>query len=236
MLSIIFDIDDTLYHRQDPFTLAFDKLFPDLSVIDRSQLFKQFLKHGNALFEDSMTGRIPMDEMYIKRFQMALADFRISVTEQEALEFQSAYLWEQEHIKLHPAYIEMLDCCREHSVFLGIITNGPSKHQRLKYHALGLTGWIPEEAVIASGDVGISKPNAEIFRIAEKKWNLELSQAFYVGDSYEHDILSSKSVGWHTIWLDRSRQSLAEICSAADYITFSPEELCSCIEKIIQKQ
>lgn len=234
MLSIIFDIDDTLYHRQDPFCLAFDKVFPNRWDLDRTRLYKQFLKYGNALFEDSMAGRIPMEEMYMRRFQLALADFHASVTDQEALEFQSAYLWEQEHIKLNPAYRQMLENCRKSSIFLAIITNGPSKHQRLKYYALGLTEWIPEEAVIASGDVGINKPDVGIFHAAEQKWNLDLSRTYYVGDSYEHDILSSKSVGWHTIWLDREQQSLTEEHNAADYIAFTPEELSACITEIVQ--
>ena len=234
MLSIIFDIDDTLYHRQDPFCLAFQKQFPDFRNMDGSQLFRQFLKYGNALFEDSMAGRIPMDEMYIKRIQMALADFHVSITDREALDFQNAYLWEQEHIRLHPAYRQMLNDCREHSVFLAIITNGPSAHQRLKYTALGLDEWIPEDSVIASGDIGINKPDTGIFLAAEKKWNLNPSRTLYVGDSYEHDILSAKSVGWNTLWLDRNRSSLKKNCSAADYVAFTEEELAECIRRILQ--
>lgn len=234
MQAIIFDVDDTLYHRQDPFSLAFDRLFPDFPAPDYCRLFKNFLKYGNALFEDAMAGRIPMEEMYKKRIQQTLAEEQTVITDSEALQFQAAYLWEQEHIRLHPAYEKMLDCCLAHSVFLAIITNGPSRHQRVKYHALGLSRWIPEDAVLASGDIGINKPDLRIFHTAQKRWNLDLSQTLYVGDSYEHDILSAKAAGWHTLWLDRNRHSLTGKHDAADYIAFTEEELSACIRELIK--
>lgn len=233
MLSIIFDIDDTLYHRQDPFSLAFDKLFSGHEDLDHALLYKTFLRHGNALFEDSMSGRISVEAMRIKRIQLALAEFQITITDQEALNFQDAYLWEQEHLKLHPAYKEMFEYCYQKNVTLGIITNGPSSHQRVKYYAMELNKWVPEDWIIASGDVGINKPAVGIFNIAREKWNLDLSETYYVGDSYEHDILSSKSVGWKTIWLDRNYHSQANDCDAADYIAHTPEELSESIKHLV---
>lgn len=233
-MNIIFDIDDTLYHRQDPFTLTFDRLYPGHEDLDHRQLYKTFLKHGNELFEDSMSGRITVEEMRIRRIQLALAEFQIFISDQEALDFQNCYLWEQEHLQLHPAYKEMFDYCRENNITLGIITNGPSNHQRVKYYAMGLNKWISEEWVIASGDVGINKPAVGIFHVAKEKWNLDLSETFYVGDSYEHDIFSSKSVGWNTIWLDRNYQSLTDTYGAADYIAHTAEELSACIQNLIQ--
>lgn len=233
MLSIIFDIDDTLYHRQDPFTLAFDKLFPGHEDLDHAQLYKTFLHHGNSLFEDSMSGKISVEAMRIKRIQLALAEFQIFINDREALDFQEAYLWEQAHLKLHPAYQDMFEYCYQHKVTLGIITNGPSSHQRVKYYAMGIDRWVPEDWVMASGDVGINKPAVGIFNIAKEKWNLNLEETYYVGDSYEHDISSSKSVGWKTIWLDRNYQSASETFEAADLIAHTPEELSECIKHLV---
>lgn len=233
-MNIIFDIDDTLYHRQDPFILAIDKLFPGRIDAAPDILYKTFLKHGNALFEDSMSGRISVEEMRIRRIQLALEEFQVTITDQQALDFQNAYLWEQEHLKLHPAYKEMFDCCCRNGISLGVITNGPSSHQRVKFYAMGLDQWIPQEWVIASGDVGINKPAVGIFNIAAEKWNLDLAQTYYVGDSYEHDILSSKSVGWKTIWLDRNRHSLDGKHSAADFAAHTETELSDLIRNLAE--
>lgn len=237
MLSIIFDIDDTLYHRQDPFSLAFDKQFPGHESLDHHLLYQTFLKHGNALFEDSMTGRITVEEMRILRIQQALEEFQISISRQEAKEFQTAYLWEQEHLQLAPCYQTMFQKCTEKKVYLGIITNGPSSHQRVKIYAMGLNQWIPEDQMLASGDVGVNKPDPEIFRIAAQKWNLNLEEVIYVGDSYEHDVLASKYAGWKTaVWLDRTFQCLNIPDPAADYIVHSAEELADTIQRIITSE
>lgn len=233
-MNLIFDIDDTLYRRQSPFVLAINKQFPGRINADPAVLYQTFLDHGNALFEDSMSGRISVEEMRILRIQLALKEFQLTITDQEALEFQNAYLWEQEHLKLHPAYQELFSFCAQKNIFLGIITNGPSSHQRVKYHAMGLEEWIPPAHVIASGDVGINKPAAGIFDIAKETWNLDLSRTYYVGDSYEHDILSSKSVGWHTIWLDRTFRFCKEGYGAADYTAHTEEELSALIQTLIE--
>lgn len=235
-MNIIFDIDDTLYHRQEPFVLAIKRLFSERITVDWSVLYQTFLDHGNALFEDSMSGRISVEEMRIRRIQLALKDFQFTITDQEALEFQNAYLWEQEHLKLHPAYQELFSFCSQRDIFLGIITNGPSSHQRVKYHAMGLEAWIPPAHVIASGDVGINKPATGIFEIAKETWNLDLTQTYYVGDSYEHDILSSKSVGWHTIWLDRTHRSSCGGYEAADFTAHTEEELSALIQTLTDKK
>lgn len=233
MLSIIFDIDDTLYHRQDPFSLAFDKLFPGHPDLDHSLLYQTFLRHGNALFEDSMSGKISVETMRIKRIQLALAEFQIFIADHQALDFQKAYLWEQEHLKLHPSYQDMFEYCYQHNITLGIITNGPSSHQRVKYYAMELDRWVPENRIIASGDIGINKPAVGIFNIAKEKWQLNPEETYYVGDSYEHDIFSSKSVGWKTIWLDRNYQSDKKTFEAADLIAHTPEELSECIKHLV---
>lgn len=53
---------------------------------------------------------------------------------------------------------------------LGIITNGPSEHQRDKVRALGVERWIPMERIWISGDLGVGKPHKEIFEAAGKSW------------------------------------------------------------------
>lgn len=210
MPSIIFDIDDTMYDRLSPFGLAYEKIFGSRwKHQDLRPLFHSFIRHGNEVFEDAMNRRITMEQMYIFRISQAMKDFGAQITPTEALQFQEAYLWQQNHLLLHPALKELLDDCRQRGRFLAIITNGPSAHQRIKIYALGLEQWIPEKYIMASGDVGINKPDPGIFRVAQEKWNLNLKDTWYVGDSYEHDIISARSAGWHTIWLDRKYESVA---------------------------
>jgi putative hydrolase of the HAD superfamily len=57
------------------------------------------------------------------------------------------------------------------------------------------------EVILDSTQVGISKPNPEIFRMALEKFELPSEQVIFVGDSYERDMIPARSLGMKTIWL-----------------------------------
>ena len=193
MISLIFDIDDTLYERHTPFLQTCRKIFGKDFSLDSRLLFKQFIKYGNEAFEDSMNGTISMEDMWIFRIQCALKEFQVEISAQTALEFQRAYDWYQHHIELSRKFIEIFDWCKVRGIVLGLITNGTSEHQRMKYRALHLERWFPEENLLVTGDIGINKPDPGVFREMEKRMRLDLNSAWYIGDSYEHDVAAAKS-------------------------------------------
>ncbi|MDD2958717.1 MAG: HAD family hydrolase [Lachnospiraceae bacterium] len=223
MNAIIFDMDDTLYNRLTPFSKAYTKMFGQRFSIECRPLRAAFTRYGDEVFEDSMNHRISMEDMYVYRIQKALADFGEHISREEALAFQTSYGWFQNHIELSSPLTGLMEYCSHAGVFLGIITNGPSTHQRDKCRALGVEKWIAPEHIIASGDIGINKPDPEIFSIAARRWNLDLERTWYVGDSYEHDVLCPHAVGWQSIWLDRKGRA-AEIPDNPAALTVHTEE------------
>lgn len=232
MFSLIFDIDDTLYERSTPFLKACDKIFGNELDLDMSLLFESFLEYGNEVFEDSMNGTISMEEMWIYRITRALKDFQIKISTEKALEFQNAYDWYQHHITLSDTITEMFSWCKEKEITLGIITNGTSKHQRMKFSALQLGRWFSEENLLVTGDIGINKPDLAVFQEAEKKMCLNRKETWYIGDSYEHDVMGANAAGWNTIWLDRDRKAESVSGCIADYIVHTEEELLGCIQDL----
>ena len=234
MLSFIFDIDDTLYERSTPFLRACDKLFGNEFDLDRNLLFKSFLKYGNEVFEDSMNGTISMEEMWIYRITKALEDFQIKISPQMALAFQKVYDWYQQHIALSDTITEILNWCKEKEMTLGIITNGTSKHQRMKFSALQLGRWFSEGNLLVTGDIGINKPELAVFQEAEKKMGLNRKGTWYIGDSYEHDVMGAHAAGWNAIWLDKDKKAGMVSGCLADYIVHTEEELKECIQKLYE--
>lgn len=233
MKAVIFDVDDTLYDRVEPFKAAYEKYFSSRWDLPRRLVYDAFSRHGQEVFEDSMSQKITMREMYIYRIKNAMQDFGAAITDQEALDFQDAYLWHQHHLHFSPGMEETLNLCREQGLFLGAITNGPSGHQREKYDALQLGRWIPADHFLASGDVGINKPDPEIFHIAVRQWQLVPEETFFIGDSYSHDVTGAKNAGWHTVWLDRSGGNSSSAFPLADYIVPDGEALRDCIRKLL---
>ena len=62
--------------------------------------------------------------------------------------------------------------------------------------------------IIAAGEVGISKPNIELFNIACSRVNKEPQECHYCGDDLHIDIIPCKDVGMNGIWLNRKRDTL----------------------------
>ena len=252
MKAILFDLDDTLYSRQDTFAKAYRKTFTDgplrslseavcsrqdtTDTPDYASLFLAFRQYGYDVYEDSMSGRISMEEMFIYRIRRTMEEIGISLTDEQALLFQEQYAWEQAHLQLTKPIEEMLAYVAGSSWLLGIVTNGESKHQRKKYDALKLERFMPPEFFLPTGDAGVSKPDPEVFRIATRLWNLVPEDTWYVGDSYLHDVVCASSLGWHTVWLRRPPADDApegELPVKPDYTAASEEELRETVRKII---
>lgn len=57
------------------------------------------------------------------------------------------------------------------------------------------------DVILDSNRIGMSKPDAEIFRIALSRLSLPPERVVFVGDSYERDMIPSRELGMKTIWL-----------------------------------
>lgn len=253
-LTIFFDVDDTLYDMTTPFARAFKELFhgryPEL---DWRPVYVASRKRSDEVFEDSQKGIITMEDMYVYRWSKAMLDFGVSISREDALTFQKIYQGYQKQICMSDTIKELLTVCVEKGVPIGVITNGPSAHQWNKTKALGISRWISDEHVLVSGDVDVMKPDPEIFRIAEKKINGKDSDVlctvnssksyldsgdgnsfgefWFVGDTFETDIVGAMAAGWKTIWFNRRNHPMPE--QNPDKIVTSEEELAKEIKKLI---
>ena len=84
---------------------------------------------------------------------------------------------------------------------LGVITNGELDYQRVKLERTGLSERF--EHVVASGAVGIAKPDRRIFEYACALFDVEPHHAFYVGDRLLTDAVGAATAGLDGIWLNR---------------------------------
>lgn len=83
---------------------------------------------------------------------------------------------------------------------LGVISNwDKSAKSLLDEH--GLTGYF--DTIIISSEVGVSKPEPEIFEIAFEQSGSTPEKGFYVGDNYYDDAVGSRSVGMDCCIINR---------------------------------
>ena len=226
--AILFDIDDTLYDLSIPFKEAFREFFPG-EKMDLEGAFLASRKYSDLIYDRSLSGEISMAEMYIYRLVNAFRDYGKIIDGPTALQFQSVYEKRQHEIRMTEEMERMLEELSR-KMTLGIITNGPSEHQRDKVRALGVERWIPMERIWISGDLGVGKPHKEIFEAAREKLGLKPEELCFVGDAYGHDILGAKGAGWKAVWFNhRGHQATGEVMP--DYEVRSEQELIALLEK-----
>lgn len=235
MKAIVFDMDDTLYEQIEPFQRACKDVFGGRLEPDIRRLFAARSRRSNEVFEDAMAGKISMEEMFIYRGQMAFADLGYQITPQEALDFQRAYERNQEKITLSDTMKEILTICRDVGALLGIITNGPTQHQRKKTSILGMERWIDAKHVIISEECGASKPDPAIFRCAQERLGVSASDCIFVGDSYENDIVGAQHAGWKSIWLNKLGRKLPAGAVCPEYMVRSETELLAWVKETTER-
>jgi putative hydrolase of the HAD superfamily len=101
-----------------------------------------------------------------------------------------------------PGASELLAELRRRGLAVGLLTNGPSTHQRMKLDASGLTAAI--DAIAVSAELGVAKPDAEAFRRAAAMIGYDISEVAMVGDTPDTDIVGAVNAGAGlTIWFRR---------------------------------
>lgn len=96
---------------------------------------------------------------------------------------------------------------------IGLITNGDIDFQTAKLRGTGLLPRI--EHIIASGELGVSKPDAAIFAHAGNVFGSEPGETAYIGDRLATDALGASAAGLLGVWLDRSGGATDEQLAAA---------------------
>jgi len=123
----------------------------------------------------------------------------------------------RESWSLHGDALQALDAIDEAlpGVRFGIITNGELDFQRAKLERLGIIDRF--DHVVASGEVGVTKPDPGIFELAMARFasDAPVTAAAYVGDRLVTDAIGAATAGLVGVWLNRGGASMAEDEAAA---------------------
>jgi putative hydrolase of the HAD superfamily len=87
---------------------------------------------------------------------------------------------------------------RSRELKLGVITNGKGPIQRRKLAALALDRSF--DTILVSGEEGVRKPDAEIFRRALARLDVAAHEAVFVGDHPVADVEGAHGAGLLAVW------------------------------------
>ena len=189
--AVLFDLDGTLYDRDRLAVALFEEQYAEFASELRGVARERFLRDVHAMDDH---GHGSKEDGYAKLVQAwgleaALADRLF------------AHFWRRfdGHCRLDSGTLDVLDELRRRGMKLGIITNGPREMQRRKLAVLGLDRSF--DTVVVSGEEGVRKPDAEIFRRALTRLGVAAHEALFVGDHPVADIEGAHGAGLRPVWM-----------------------------------
>ena len=197
---IVFDLDHTLWDFNKNSRQALTEIFQNERLGDIIESFdsfhKEYIRINDLMWADYRLGILKKEDLRSGRFIKTLKSFNIDNADL-ADRIGEAYIKTSPYQKnLLPGTIEILDYLSDKYV-LHILTNGFLEIQHVKMKNTGISQYF--ETVTCSEELGINKPNIEIFKFKEHKINISADKILMIGDSLEADVYGSLNADWKAI-------------------------------------
>ncbi|WP_285113944.1 HAD family hydrolase [Leifsonia sp. fls2-241-R2A-40a] len=205
---VLFDLDDTLFaHRaavESGILRYAAALGAPYGAADAEELTTVWHDLEEEHYHSYLAGRLDFEGQRQARARDFAARHGVELTDAQASAWFADYF---EHYvaawSLHDDALPALDTLEATipGIRFGLITNGDLAFQRRKVEAVGLDARI--EHLIASGEVGVVKPDAAIFGGACDTFGVRPTEAAYVGDRLRTDAIGAARAGLSGVWLNR---------------------------------
>ncbi len=183
--TIVFDLDQTLFDRQE----AFNGWLASLPLCDSDRVYLRSLDRNgfgdrNEFFAgfESVSNRSLDQDLFV----------------QELLCFARPDL-----------YLVNLLLQIKSTYSVAILSNGSASSQRAKILSLSLNEVFCPDRIFISEEMGIEKPDCRAFDFVASALGVSADVCLYLGDSQEIDIEPAKKAGWKTQKI-KSRSDLIE--------------------------
>ena len=195
---LVFDLDDTLYSKQQVFLTALKKCYPTFTTdIDVYQVYQG---KSEIAFELFTKGQITLEENHLSRVEGTLSALGLDSSKESVIHFKETYQYVMDHIELDEDWYHFFDKVSNHSTLV-LLTNGPTSHQSKKITSLGLKKWFQPSKVFISETTGVPKPQAEAFMNVERLFpDVSRNDFWMIGDDLTNDIEGAKNRNWNTIF------------------------------------
>ncbi len=198
---IFFDLDRTLWDFDAAAEVAFERIYEkynlkSLGISSAHEFHEVYHPLNEQLWVLYRADKITKDELNRTRFLKPLEHYGIHDTElADRLSEDYVYL-SPRIVRLVSGTMELLDYLKP-KYQLHLITNGFQEVQHTKLSGSGLEPYF--ETLTVSEEVGVKKPNPEIFRYALKKAHASAEESLMIGDEMAVDIDGARAVGMDTV-------------------------------------
>ncbi len=196
--AVLWDLDETLYSRRDTARRVFPGMFRACLYTDRSDDFideavaymMTKVKRNSMTHEDAFRAlleRYPSDKPYVRS---------------ECIDYYYAHM--RDYVVPSAETVQIIQKLKGRGLKMAIVTNVVPElleHQRKKVQALGIADLF--DIIVYSAELGVHKPDRQIFDHAAALLGVSNAECLFVGDDLESDVVGALNADMEVVWLDR---------------------------------
>ena len=201
---VFFDLDRTLWDFDAAAEVAFERIYEkynlkSLGIPSAHEFHEVYHPLNERLWELYREDKITKADLNRTRFLKPLEHYGIHNIELADHLSEDYVYWSPRIVRLVPGTMELLDYLKP-KYHLHLITNGFQEVQHTKLSGSGLEPYF--ETLTVSEEVGVKKPNPEIFYYALRKAHATAEESIVIGDEMAVDIDGAKAAGIDQIFFN----------------------------------
>ena len=207
---IFFDLDRTLWDFDAAAEVAFERIYDKydlkrLGIPNAHEFHEVYHPLNEQLWVLYRADQITKDELNRTRFMKPLEHYGIHDTELADHLSEDYVYWSPRIVRLVPGTMELLEYLKP-KYHLHLITNGFQEVQHTKLSGSGLEPYF--ETLTVSEEVGVKKPNPEIFYYALRKAHATTEESLVIGDEMAVDIDGARAAGIDQIFFNPKGETI----------------------------
>ena len=223
--AVLLDLDDTLFDHDYCSRAALWSVreeYPALAAAPWEELRQTYSRLLEEVHARLLGGEFTLEEARRERFRLLFSELGEEAPDElvrRAVEdYGRAYRgsW-----RVVPGAEELLRRLGERAK-VAVVTNNLLREQQDKLAVLGLESYV--DALVASEEVGVAKPEPGIFRVALDRVGCAPHEAVMVGDSWASDVLGALAAGIPAVWLNARGLDCPDSSLAREIRSLQPVE------------
>ena len=199
--NLFIDLDDTIYDFSGASRESFQETYDLLHYERYFDSFEHYLSlyepYNLELWRIYGEGKITKEELNRRRYSHPLEC--VGVNDQQLADTFCREALGRIPTKgpLMPGALELLEYLRpKYNMY--ILSNGFKELQSRKMRTAGIDGYF--DALILSEDIGVNKPNRELYEYALVRTGSKLNESLMIGDMFDTDIVGAANIGMEQMY------------------------------------
>ena len=199
---ILFDADETLFDFKKSEKEAFKNTMIEFGIdYDENYHFHIYREINTAIWRELEDGLITMEKLKVERFKRLFDKLDMNFDKNEFADSYIRYLGNSSF--LLDGAIELIEDLSDKYI-LSIVTNGFMNVQEKRIKKSVIAKYFKD--IVISEEIGILKPNPEIFEYAiNKLGDFSKNEILMVGDSLNSDIKGGINCNIDTCWFNPNK-------------------------------